>query len=119
MNGENASSATETGIEKAVVAVPRIPHRRFHCLWASGTGWGTFTYEPSVSGGRRFSLRVLNGNLGFRSCVITSPGAAAVVQSGNETISHTLEVNGERMVVRFQRLVVLHQGDSLVVEAEA
>lgn len=107
------------GIGKAVVAVPRVPHRNFHCLWASGTGWGTFTYEPSVSGGTRFLLRVLHGDLGFRSCEITFTGAAATVQLGSEKVSHALELDGQRAVVRFQHLVVLRQGNSLVIEAQA
>ncbi len=107
------------GIGKAVVAVPRIPHRRFHCLWTSGTGWGTFTYEPAAAGGTRFSLRVLSGDLSFRSCEITSSGASAVVRSGNEKISHALEAKDGRAVVRFPRLVALRQGNSLVVETRA
>jgi non-lysosomal glucosylceramidase len=107
------------GIGKAVVAVPRIPHRNFHCLWASGTGWGTFTYEPSAAGGTRFSLRVLSGDLSFRSCEITSSGKAAAVRSGSENLNHALEVNGQQTVVRFPRLLQLRQGNSLLVETDA
>ncbi len=107
------------GIGKAVVAVPRIAHRRFHCLWASGTGWGTFTYEPLAAGGTRFSLRVLFGDLKFRACEITFSGFSAVVQSGNTRLSHTLEAKGNRTVVRFPHLIELRPGNSLVVETES
>ncbi len=107
------------GIAKAVTAVPRIPHRRFHCLWASGTGWGTFTYEPSGLQGTRFSLQVLHGELNVRSCEITSSAAAVSVRCGGEKIEHTLEANGEVAVIRLRRMAVLGQGSSLVVEAGA
>lgn len=107
------------GFQKAVVAVPRIAHRNFHCLWASGTGWGTFTYEPSASHGTRFALRVLHGDLSLRSLEISFSGASALVLLGGEKISHSLQVNGRQTVVRLQHLVTLHHRDSLVVETEA
>lgn len=107
------------GIGKVVVAVPRIPHRKFHCLWACGTGWGTFTYEPAGTGGTRFSLRVLSGSLDFQTCEITFSSASAVVRSGNTGIGHTLETRNNRTAVRFPHLVELRQGNSLVVETES
>lgn len=107
------------GIGKAVVAVPKIPHRKFKSLWMSGTGWGTFSYEPTAKGGTRFSLRVLSGKLGFLSCEITHSGETAIARLGEEKINHTLESRGSRMVVRFPRLVQLRQGETLVVETGA
>ena len=107
------------GIRKTVTAVPRVPHRKFHCVWASGTGWGTFTYQPSASGETQFSLQVLHGELSFRSCEITWSATAARVRSGGGQIRHTLEANERRTVIRFDRLVNLRQGNSLVVEAKA
>lgn len=107
------------GIKKTVVAVPRIPHRRFHSLWVSGTGWGTFTYEPTGIGSTRFSLQVLHGGLSFRSCDLTFPGTTAVARVSGEKIDNTLEAMGGRSVLRFRRLVELREGDSLVVETGA
>jgi non-lysosomal glucosylceramidase len=104
------------GIDNAVVAVPRIPHRKFNSLWMSGTGWGIFTYEPTARGGTRFSLRVLSGKLGFLSCEITYSGGTAIARLGEEKINHTVENRGDRMVVRFPRLVRLLQDETLVVE---
>ncbi|HEU5457302.1 MAG TPA: GH116 family glycosyl-hydrolase [Terracidiphilus sp.] len=107
------------GIGKAVTAVPRVPHRKFHCVWASGTGWGTFTYQPSVSGGTRFSMNVLHGELSFRSCEISLSAAAAMVSSGGKQIEHTLQASGGRTVIHFARLIHLERGNSMVVETHA
>jgi non-lysosomal glucosylceramidase len=107
------------GIGKAVAAIPRIPHSRFHSLWVSGTGWGTFTYEPAGKGKSRFSLQVLYGGLSFRSCELTFPGTTAVTRVGGKKIDHRLEAMGGRAVLRFPQLVALREADILVVEPGA
>lgn len=107
------------GIRKTVTAIPRIAHRRFHSLWISGTGWGTFTYEPIGKCQRRFSLLVLHGGLSFRSCELNLPGTTAVARVGDEKIDNTLEAVGGRSVLRFGRLLALRESDSLIVETGA
>ncbi len=105
------------GIGRAVVAAPRIPHRNFKSLWLSGTGWGTFAYEPTARGGTRFSLAVLSGSLGLLSCHISYSGERALVRLGKETMDHALESKGDRKVFHFPRLVELRQGETLIVES--
>lgn len=107
------------GIRESVVAVPRVPHRQFHCFWASGTGWGTFTYEPASAGSARFSLKVLSGVLRSRSLEITSIGTRAVVRSGDQVVRHELQAKDDRTVFQFARPVQLSEGQLLTVEAEA
>jgi uncharacterized protein (DUF608 family) len=106
------------GIRETFVAVPGIPHRQFHCLWISGAGWGTFTYEPIANGGTRFSLRVLSGDLRFHSCQISSTGASVAVFLDSKKIGHTIEVHGGRTVVHFPQVIALREGRSLLVETE-
>ena len=44
------------GSQSSITAVPRIPHDKFDCFWSTGTGWGTFSYQP-IAGGKRFTLQ--------------------------------------------------------------
>jgi len=102
----------------AVVAVPRLPHENFHCFWATGTGWGTFTYEQRH--GTRFILNVLAGSLPQRSCEISATGRSTTVRLGNNKgIGHSVERRNGRLVAKFADPVTLHQGDELVIEVQS
>jgi uncharacterized protein (DUF608 family) len=103
--------------EGAVIAVPRLPHQQFNCFWATGTGWGTFTYEQSR--GTLFTLNVLAGTLPQRSCEISAPGSIASVRLGNKPIGHVVERRGERLITRFTDPVVLREGDVLRIEVRS
>ena len=107
------------GIRGAVTAVPPLPHMKFHCFWATGTGWGTFTYARSSRGGRLFTLRVLNGTLPQRSCEISSGRAVRSVRLQGKPVTHSSEKKGERSVVRFDPSLTLNDGDDLQIESEA
>ncbi len=102
------------GSKAAVVAVPRVPHVEFHCFWASGTGWGTFTYKASG----RFSLEVLSGNLACRSCEISFTERQAVVRSGAHVLGHKLRTKGSHTVLTLTDQLILEQGQSLTIEAQ-
>jgi len=106
------------GEEGSVVAVPRLPHRTFDCFWASGTGWGTFSYRPNAKGGTRFKIEVLAGNLRVRSCEITAAGSPALARASGKEILHTIEAHGKRVVVRFNEAITLTGGNILEIEAQ-
>ena len=36
------------GNDGSIIAVPRLPHGRFNCFWATATGWGTFFLRAAV-----------------------------------------------------------------------
>ena len=101
----------------AVVAVPRIPHPEFHCFWATGTGWGTFTYEKAR--GTIFAINVLAGTLPQRSCEISAGGGVTSIRLGSKAVSHVAERRGERLVARFTDPVVLNEGDVLRIEVQS
>jgi uncharacterized protein (DUF608 family) len=44
----------------------------FHCLWSTGTGWGTFTVAPGAT-----AIQVLAGSLVCRACSVSGLGAKA------------------------------------------
>ncbi len=70
------------GAAASIVAVPRLPHDRFDCFWATGTGWGTFLYRNEPARGH-FSLKVIEGKLICRSLEITARGNKAVIRNMN------------------------------------
>ena len=107
------------GVSGAVTAVPRVPHREFHCFWATGTGWGTFGYAPSSSGGTRFTLEVLAGRLPHRSCEIAAEGTASSVRLRRQPVAHARERQNGRTVVRFAAAITLEEGDALEIEVGA
>ncbi len=106
------------GAEDSVIAVPRLPHRTFDCFWATGTGWGTFSYRPNGKHGTRFMIRVLAGNLGCRSFEITASGTSASVRTSGKAIPHIIELHGKQVVLRFAESIILAEGNALEIETE-
>ena len=82
------------GHRQAVIALPRLPHRTFRSFWASGTGWGEFSYAPGTNGGTFFTLRVLGGDLRCRSIAITAIGIRTTLRVGKKEYVHTASSNG-------------------------
>lgn len=113
-----ASGFSYHGAHASVVAVPRVPHEKFSCFWATGTGWGTFSYRP-IAGGTRFAIQVLAGGLPCGSCEITGIGSSASVQSNGQSHSHSVERRGQNSVVRFNQPVQLSVGHELQIELKA
>jgi hypothetical protein len=107
------------GVRAAVVAVPRLPHAEFHCFWASGTGWGTFSYARGKAGSTRFSLNVLHGTLLCRSCEIASSGNASTARLHGKSLAHVLDKQADRRALRFSELATLNEGDVLEIEVTA
>ncbi len=106
------------GGEGSVVAAPRLAHRTFDCFWATGTGWGTFSYRPNGKGGPRFRLEVLAGSLRCGSCEITASGSAALARTNGKAILHSSEARGQRVVVRFNEALTLTEGNILEIEGQ-
>ncbi len=107
------------GVSAAVVAIPRMPHREFHCFWATGTGWGVFTYTKSDRGRKLFTLNVLSGSLPCRSCEISSAGAVSSVRVADQALAYKVTRQGDRSILQFTDLVTLHEGNSLLIEIQA
>ena len=106
------------GATAALVAVPLMAHSNFQCLWATGTGWGTFAVRRQ-GGGTHFAVKVLAGTLDCRSCEIAAPGGAASVQSGGKRVESRVSRRGERMVVTLGETLRLEAKGELEIEARA
>jgi non-lysosomal glucosylceramidase len=103
----------------SVVAVPRLPHSEFHCFWATGTSWGTFSYLRAPSTRTRFALNVLAGVLRCQSCEITSSGTTSTVRLHGKSLSHAMDKHADRCTLRFLDSLILQQGDILEIEVTA
>lgn len=101
-------------------SVSALPHfeNEFRCLWATGTGWGTFSLDRR-SGNTRLTLKVLSGTLACRSCQIASSGNTAAVRLANKTIDSRIERGEKTCKVIFPAIVRATVGDSIEVEVRA
>jgi non-lysosomal glucosylceramidase len=104
------------GGQEAVIAVPRLPHRAFRSFWASGTGWGEFSYAPG-SRGTFFTLRVLAGNLRCRSVEIATVGIKTRLRVGEKEYTHSEKRNGASTRYIADETIVIEEGQELKVEA--
>jgi hypothetical protein len=107
------------GAQGALVAVPRIPHRNFNCFWSSGTGWGTFSYQPSAAAGTIFSLHVLVGTVAFRSVEISAVGTHSSASKNGAAQPTTVEAHQGRSIIHLSQPCTLQAGDKLVLEVRA
>jgi len=107
------------GRQSSIIAVPRIPHEEFDCFWSTGTGWGTFSYQPIAGGVTRFTLRVLAGKLPCRSCEISGTGSAVAARSNGKTYKHSANQRDGRTTFQLNEQLVITEGNDLQLELRA
>ena len=100
------------GVAKSLAALPRIGGADFRCFWSTGTGWGSFSTTPA-----RFSLRVLAGSLGCRSCQIRAGGQKTSVTLNGKPLKHAVTRQGGLATFKFAEEAALKEGDELVIVA--
>jgi non-lysosomal glucosylceramidase len=100
------------GAQEAVTAVPRMPHRSFRSFWASGTGWGEFSYAPEIGGARSFTLRVHTGKLRCRMLRVSIIGAAKI-HVGAKEYEYSANSNGNSTLFTPEQTIVLAEGEEL------
>jgi non-lysosomal glucosylceramidase len=99
-----------------VVTLPRLPHENFHCFWATGTGWGTYTLKRTQSGNVHLTIQVLAGTLPCRSCALAAQGSRVTAQVGARKFTTRLERGKEQATVYFADPIQLQEGERLEVE---
>jgi uncharacterized protein (DUF608 family) len=107
------------GGQEAVTAVPRLPQGVFRSFWASGTGWGEFSYAPDSDRSMFFALRVLAGNLRCRTVLVRRLGEGARLRVGGKEYPHSTRVIGTSMGFTLEQTITLAEGDELRIEAIA
>jgi len=103
------------GPSASVIAAPPTPGAEFQCIWATGTGWGTFSLRR-LQNGVAFGLKVLAGSLACRSCEIAAAGLTAKVSSSGQTIGNRLERREDRAIVTFHETLRVPANGELTVE---
>ena len=99
-----------------VMALPRLPHENFHCFWATGTGWGTYSLKRTQAGGvqfhdpdagRHFAVPVMHAGRTWL------PGNRTV---GGKKITTRVEKNKEQTRVYLAEPIQLQEGEQLEIE---
>jgi non-lysosomal glucosylceramidase len=103
------------GSKASLVALPRIRNSHFECLWATATGWGTFSYR-NFSKGSRFTLRLTSGALICRSCEIDAMGRTALVRHGKDLLANSVERREATLLINLLEPVKLEVGNELQIE---
>lgn len=103
------------GTKAAVTATPKISHAGFNCFWATGTGWGTFSYRTQANG-TYFGMKVLAGSLRCRSFEISASGLKAAVQYNGRVLPNQVERHEEHVVVGLRDILDLPVGSELQIE---
>ena len=98
-----------------VMALPRLSQANFHCFWATGTGWGTYSLKPTPSG-VRFSLQVLAGNLPCQLCTLAASGSRATAMVGARKITARLEKSRAQATVYLAEALRVREGEPLEIE---
>ena len=98
-----------------MMALPKLPHENFHCFWATGTGWGTYTLKRTPAGGVSFTLQTLAGTLPCRSCTLAARGSKASASVAGQKLTTRLEKNNDQTRVYLSDLIQLHEGDQLEI----
>ena len=98
-----------------VMALPKLPHDNFHCFWATGTGWGTYSLKRTQPGGVNFTIQTLAGTLPCRSCTLAATGSKATASLAGKKISTRLEKNEEQTRIYLAEPVQLREGEQLEI----
>jgi hypothetical protein len=106
------------GSTGAVIATPRQSHTDFECLWATGTGWGTFTLQRQA-GNTVFVIKVLVGTLNCRSCEIPASGKQATVESAGRKIENRTSRREDRAIVTFNEALLPAANGEIRIEVHA
>lgn len=112
------SGFTYNGPKAAVYALPPVPHDTFDCFWATGTGWGTFSYRQRA-GKTQFTIKVLSGTLPCRSFEIAASGATASVQHEGQTVTNQLDRHGNHLTINLKDKLNLFAQHELQIEVYA
>jgi hypothetical protein len=92
------------GATGAVVTAPKQALNDFECLWATGTGWGTFSLRRP-GGNTELVIKVLVGTLHCKSCEMPAAGTRATVESADRKIEGQITRRDDRAIVMFSEVV--------------
>jgi non-lysosomal glucosylceramidase len=101
-----------------VTVIPRLPHRLFKCFWATGTGWGTFSYSPLARKVSQLKIQLLAGSLPCRSIRMSGLGISTSVVHQGKACAHTTTEGEGQTLIRLDQPVSLVSADVLQVDLQ-
>ena len=106
------------GPNAAVSALPPTRHDAFRCLWATGTGWGTFALLRSGSS-TSFRIRTIAGTLACRTCEFAATGAKVNSRLRGNEIKSQLAQKDDRALLTLPGTIHLAANEDLEFEVFA
>jgi non-lysosomal glucosylceramidase len=106
------------GASASVIAVPPAAGAEFQCIWATGTGWGTFRLRRKQDGAA-FGLKVLAGSVAFRSCEIAAAGATAKVSTGGRILDNRVDRREDHAIVTLNETLQIPANGEVTVEVSS
>jgi non-lysosomal glucosylceramidase len=99
-----------------VVVIPPIMREDFRCIWATGTGWGSYSLRSDGNDGIHLTIQVLSGAIPCRSCTVRAAGSRATARVGETTYSPRIERADGQTTLNFAELINLPEGSRLEIE---
>jgi hypothetical protein len=103
--------------KQELTAQPKMSPESFECLWASGTGWGSFS-QSLTEGRQQFSISVARGTLVCKTMLLAGLATGELLASA-AVGSTKFEVRAERkdgdVTVEFSQPLKLEAGQQVVV----
>jgi non-lysosomal glucosylceramidase len=112
-----------SGVDKRMEFAPKVYPEDFRAFWSGGTGWGKFSQKAAAGKGESVELLVAYGGLTLGELAVTLPPslagktvAAAKASGGGSAAAVAFTQAGARVVLRWDKPVVLKAGESLKIE---
>jgi hypothetical protein len=110
-----------SAIDQTVTFTPRINQESFHCFFAAGSGWGTYTQSVKGSA-QEVRLEVLHGEITLRQIQLRNETGAAILSAlvtPGPASSHVLKVQSESsggmLQIKFEQEIRLSPGNPVVL----
>ncbi len=102
------------GVDRYVIAAPRVDHPHFRSFWSAGTGWGEFSLTAAAKE-RRLSIAVTEGFLQVRQ--VETAIVKSSVQFGGQSVAHTARKQANRLIFSFAEELRIEPGRELTLGA--
>ncbi len=110
-----------SAVEQTLTFTPRINQESFHCFFAAGSGWGTYSQSVKEEA-QEVRFEVLHGEIALRQIQLKNE-TGAVIQSAlvmpGPVSSHVSkvqsELSGETLQIKFEQEIRLSPGKPVTI----
>jgi uncharacterized protein (DUF608 family) len=107
-----------SAVDQTLAFAPRINKESFHCFFAAGSGWGTYSQSVTRSA-QEVRFDVLHGDIALRQIQVknetgaTAPSASVV--SGSVSSRLYTELSGQMLWIKFEPEIRLSAGNPVTL----